>query len=401
MASATLKRLCRQALLEYIQPFERQPSSGKRVDWDRGIIFGAKILGLKSLNDQGKRFYTRPVLQRAQPLYEGAPLYANHPKDPKELRDVREQIGTVRNVRVLDDGMYGDLHLLTTKDFSRTLMEAAEKQPQAFKLSHNADGDKEFHADGSVEISEITEVRSVDVVSRGATNATLFESPIPEKTMYTYANLLDWLSRHEKVTRKQRKSLLEAPEDMPGMDVPVPEPEGEKEPHEHLEDGVRAAAVACLEKYFAGEESKEECLKKLKELLGSHASFAGGGEKEAPVEESKEEFPKTSGKSKEVDESAPASKGGKYILTEGAARSLMTLAGFDLSKSQPLLESITGLDNEKAMGILNTCKTSILESAPKHPQGPRSAPSYRPKQETKSAGSTEEFVSELKSGQYN
>lgn len=149
------------------------PSASLRVDHDAGVIRGAKLCGIFSSNG---RVYPLPVLTKARHLYEGARVNVDHPPSARNLdRAFADWAGVVENVQVRADGLYGDLRLRKSGAAYEALMEAAERFPDAFGLSHVADGDSR-RVNGREEVTEINEVFSVDIVTDPATTGGLFES---------------------------------------------------------------------------------------------------------------------------------------------------------------------------------------------------------------------------------
>lgn len=154
--------------------FERVEGFGGRVDRENGVIRGVKILGKHSKNG---RTYSDQALNDAVRLYEGVKVNVDHPsKDrPNAERGFMEGFGSLRNIRRKGDGVYGDLHFLKSHPSAEMICEAAERFPDQFGLSHNAEG--QTHYEGSQLIVEsIESVQSVDIVGRPATNNGLFES---------------------------------------------------------------------------------------------------------------------------------------------------------------------------------------------------------------------------------
>ncbi len=102
----------------------------------------------------------------------------DHPdrSKPHQERSARDRLAWLEQVEVNNHGTFGDLHFLDPKaPFSKLVMSAAERNPRAFALSHNATG-KGTVRDRRYVVEEITEVRSVDLVADGGTNVSLFES---------------------------------------------------------------------------------------------------------------------------------------------------------------------------------------------------------------------------------
>ena len=143
-----------------------------RVDRDRGIIRGVKVLGLESQN--GRR-YLPAAVAKAKGLYEGRSVRIDHPRRPNDPRESGDVFGWLRDVREGQGGaLFADLHFLKAHPMAARVCEAAERNPALFGLSHNVEVYGQDR-DGVYEISEIVEVRSVDLVADPATTKGLFE----------------------------------------------------------------------------------------------------------------------------------------------------------------------------------------------------------------------------------
>jgi hypothetical protein len=168
--------------------YAAQPGA-RRVDRERGIVYGCKVVGRCSGNTHNVEGvsgtdYAASALREALPLYEGAPCFCDHPpRDPRTGRPLKQdrpadsRLGTLRNVRMRDREVYGDLHLLLSHPRAERVMEAAEREDMsdAYALSHNSYGRGEVR-NGRYVITSIPTVHSVDLVSQGGTNKGLFES---------------------------------------------------------------------------------------------------------------------------------------------------------------------------------------------------------------------------------
>lgn len=161
-----------------VEAFASSRFSGK-VDRERGIIPGVKILGFESKNG---RFYPPPVVRRAVALYEGAKVNINHPRsgNPAEPRAYEDRFGVVRNARIEEGsggGVYGDLHFNPKHSLAEQLAWDAEHNPESLGFSHNAvlrlGGKTKL---GQIVVEEIAQVKSVDIVADPATTRSLFES---------------------------------------------------------------------------------------------------------------------------------------------------------------------------------------------------------------------------------
>jgi len=146
-----------------------------RVDRQAGIIRDVKVLGLVSEN--GRR-YTPGAVKAAAKLYEGIRVNVDHPeKDAEQPRSAYDRLGRLTNIRYIEgEGLYGDLQILMTHPMARRICEAAERMPDAFGLSHNAQGEGEEGKDGVFVVSKIVDVRHVDLVADPATTKSLSES---------------------------------------------------------------------------------------------------------------------------------------------------------------------------------------------------------------------------------
>lgn len=140
-----------------------------------GTIEGVKIVGLNSRH--GYRYLT-VALSQAIPLYEDAPVYILHPDDREKRRGSRQtdaHIGSLKGVRLADDGLFGDLHVRQSHVMAGTILSSAKTQgggKRDFGLSHNVVVKMN---DAETEITEIVTVNSVDLVDNPATNQNLYE----------------------------------------------------------------------------------------------------------------------------------------------------------------------------------------------------------------------------------
>lgn len=152
------------------------------VDRSSSVVKNVKIIGFESANG---RVYTADALKEAIGMYEGVNVNIDHPEgDPGEQRSAWDRVGFLRNVRFVEGkGLYGDLHLLPSHPFTERILEAAEKMPQIYGLSHNARGEGyEDKKTGKFVVNRVAEVRHVDLVADPATTHSLAESASQQKT---------------------------------------------------------------------------------------------------------------------------------------------------------------------------------------------------------------------------
>ncbi len=166
-------------LAESRQLLEVTTSPNLKVDTEGGVIRGVKILGRVSAND---RVYSQAAIRQARNLYEGTQVKFDHPSTKgraglrRPERSIDDTAGWLEQVIVDGEGgLTGNLHLLRADPRSAKVLEAAERRPQLFGMSHDAEGRVERHGDKQI-VEEIEALHSVDIVSDPATTRSLFES---------------------------------------------------------------------------------------------------------------------------------------------------------------------------------------------------------------------------------
>lgn len=145
-----------------------------KVDREKGIIPGVKILGHESLN---RRRYTTDAMRNAVGLYEGARVNVNHTKTADGQRSYQDRLGTVKKVHYREgQGLFGDLHYNPEHSVAKQLAWDAENAPNnaGFSPAHLFRYKRD--RDGIAVIDEIVKVFSVDLVADPATNKGLRES---------------------------------------------------------------------------------------------------------------------------------------------------------------------------------------------------------------------------------
>lgn len=432
-------------------------SPSRRVDRERGIVYGVKILSPKSRNG---RVYTQRCLMEAAPRFDGVCANADHPDDPEDVRSIRDRLGVFRNPQYRDGSIYADLHLIKSHPLASSILEAATKPELASCLgaSMNADGDVDM-IDGTPTVTRILEIRAVDIVSKPATVEGLFESvqskrakssahpaPIrtqPKRGTTMKITLREWFRKVPllKPVRKKIEALMEGENafmdpdaemnvmeaddgmgDM-GSDVessmgaePTSDP-ADMDPESALKAGFRSACVAVLDDTTMPVKDKITRLKKLltvaDELVGSGQEIpeaeepadepdAADLDAEAPADELLEAD--CDEKDKPLVESVQPDKATRAQLLvevqrlrrEKAARDLCEQRG--LRPSEPLMEALVALDSdEKRVSLLESIGQT--ETNPKRHRA-QTAPRFDP---TKPAARTsadepnsaEEFASLL------
>ncbi len=157
--------------MEAIREFCDSRGVSLRLDREKGIIEGVKILGLVSRNG---RSYLKEAVARAVSLYEDRPVNIDHGDSPRSYAD---RIGSIRNVRVEpgDGGLRADLHFNPKHPLAEQLCWDAEHAPGNVGFSHVIEG-RVARKNGATIVEEIVKVTSVDLVADPATTRGLFEA---------------------------------------------------------------------------------------------------------------------------------------------------------------------------------------------------------------------------------
>jgi len=230
-----------------------------------GVIKRVRILGRESKNG---RTYSEQAMDDAARLYEGAEVNINHPQGKTEAaalsRGIEESFGELRGIVREKDGVFGDLYYLKSHPMAEQVVERAKRFPTKVGLSHNVEGEVSTKG-GKKFVESIRRVFSVDVVSRPATNSTLFESE-DQMSKSTVREMLGRLfpSRHRKVLRE-----LEAAAGMSGdtavADAPVEVP-SDADADGEIKAAFRAMVIAAFD-----DESLDAkaTLAKIKDILNA------------------------------------------------------------------------------------------------------------------------------------
>lgn len=176
------------------------------VDSRDKVIRGVKIVGLESRNtarvlglderDFGSAVdkpyrYSESALREAAQLYEGASVYSGHlPFSVEESgqrvfksssRPNDDLVGWLENVRYVEgQGLYGDLHVIESHPLAQSLFEVAQRRPDKYALSHEANFGDPTVENGRVVIGRIESVNAVALINdRPGTTNGLFESAEP------------------------------------------------------------------------------------------------------------------------------------------------------------------------------------------------------------------------------
>lgn len=275
-----------------------QQTAPLRVDREKGIIFGVRVLGPVSRNRYGVNGvdgteYSPGAHADARRMYEGMTVRLNHVRDQGTERKVQEAFGVLRNATTaLDNGQpvtSADLHFLSTHEMGPRVCEDVEKKLGVFGLSHEAYSGKERVDKGrkKLVIESLTKVVSVDLVDGAATNRNLWESQdAPAKT--TLKATLETLTELPPGKAAWRRRLLEDAE--MAMNVGA-EYDQVDDPDAAMAAGFRTAILAVLDDEGLSVEAKKT---KIGMLLTVQDKLKSGVDPAAPTEtDMATETPKT------------------------------------------------------------------------------------------------------------
>lgn len=250
-------------LLEYVVS---DPSL--KVDREAGVLRSVKILGHRSGNGYE---YAPSAIQAASKLYDGKVVNFNHPGKSSDSRSSYDRFGWLTSIQVKEDGLYGDLHYLKSHPFAAPVVEAAERNPGLFGMSHVANGEKVRRGNRFV-IEQIDAVASVDLVSNPATVKGLFESQTMSQT--TIREVL-------KAALIPEKFKLLSEQDYP-MDATMAPPMNGMNSEHQAHEAFKAMIMAVLDD---SNMDMKSMLKKIKDILMAKEKLMGAGETESMASE--------------------------------------------------------------------------------------------------------------------
>lgn len=325
---------------------------------DRGncLIRNVKVLGLESRN--GRR-YAADAVKRAIPLYEAVMVCIDHCYEDKKGRKTGERWGRLVNVRQDDRGdLFADLQYLNEHPMTELILEQIERFGDG-GLSHDADGHME-RSNGSVIVTDIRKVFSVDFVLNPATNENLFESEGNAVKRKLYDVLREQIDN--KIAARLLARLTEARK---CENTEVEMQEGD--------DPLNMALRTSIMEILDGEGTIEEKLDGIRQLCG-------GGTSEPPSDET-------------GMEEAEALKAENSRLKEeilGLKKSLDDAkASTERSDCQKLLESsgreITDARVEALLALPAEKRGALVEEFPKAKSRPSQSP---PKYQAKDSGAS-------------
>lgn len=242
------------------------------------VIEGVLLCGPVSAN---KRRYLKKAFEGDRvKRYNGKPVKITV-KHGEANGFYQEEIGTVENARLREDGMpVGDLAINPKKPLAEAFLWDATHKPRACGISHVIDGDVQRASDGWDEVHEAVEVHSVDVIGAGraATTKGLFEGKtVPNFSLKQFSERFG--AKLGPTTWGALAKLCEdygAVSAAPVMDAPA---DG-AEPAD-LKSALIAALTPMLDDAFdTGDPAK--LIAALKDFIKLHAKHTGKTDAEPP-----------------------------------------------------------------------------------------------------------------------
>jgi hypothetical protein len=150
-------------LYEWAEGWLAEATADRQANLVRNVV----LLGAESRN--GYR-YTKEAMQQATPLYEGRPVFIDHPETQPTQRKLRNYAGQVVQPRFENERLRGDVKLLGPN--ASWLMELIEAAPRDIGMSHVVLARR--GAKGET-VEQIERVLSVDIVAFPATTVSFRE----------------------------------------------------------------------------------------------------------------------------------------------------------------------------------------------------------------------------------
>lgn len=307
----------------------------ERIDSEAGIIHGVKVLGPRSRNG---RIYDDKAIRKAVSFYEGVVVNLNHKRTKPgvtEDRPIQDRWGVLRNARYFEGSIYADLHYIKSHPMTAQLVEAAERFPDTFGLSHDAAGDEQV-IDGERRVVEVYDVRSVDVVADPATNDGLFESHSRKQKMKKKFRAIVESVKVAELKECMTEAMGMYP-DMADSEVEVPDDEDDDE-----NGGVGAAFKSAMLRVL--DDSSLDTAGKLGKLKAIMLA------KDKAMEAMKQATESYAADKKKMDEEKAKMEGEKAKMEE----SVKKLSG-------ELLEAKAKLDREQCRALLIESNAEVTE----------------------------------------
>lgn len=248
-----------------------QSADSLRIDEERGRINGVKVLGKQSKN--GYEYSDAAQRDVLTLLEAGGTVFIDHRDEAATgCRPVDRHWGRIVEPTIRDGAVFGVLEYLKEHAATPSMIERARRFPNDFGLSIDAYG-----AVKNAVVANVERITSIDLVSRPATTAGLFESHTERRTMSkTVGELL--AGKRDKNSVRLRKLLEE--DSFEGM-AEQPVADDPATPEDELLASIEAMCVAVIRNTSLDSAAKVARIKKILGVADKLADAAGGGDSAA------------------------------------------------------------------------------------------------------------------------
>ncbi len=362
--------MAEKRLLEY----SHSTGQSLKIDRERGIIERVKVLGERSTNPPpDDNEYPAPTRQQAINLLEGSRVGLNHPPTGTESRprDYQDTMGVLKSVTEGGDGLYANWHFPPKHPLAEQVFWDAENAPHLLGFSINARGKFNPQKRGRCVIEGLSNLNTVDLVTRPATTKGLRESQDGNRMKTTPKAILE-AKKASKETLKVLQEMANAGCYAKGMDAETEEP---TDHNDALAKGFSQSMHMIVDDEAMSMDDK---VKRIKELLKAHTKLSGaeddgdeGGATAAGDEEVKDD------KEKKTEESLrKLTEEGKLLREELAVRDLIADAGLTFkqaTEAKIFAKSLVSLNADERKTLIESRKGMAPATRPGS-GAPRSLP---------------------------
>jgi hypothetical protein len=257
------------------------PADNVIREGDSITLRGVKLIGTKSRNPPPHdNEYPRETREALRKLMEGHTVRVDHAiVGPGGMsRSYKDRMGYTHNVRVEEDGNYGDWTFPSRHALAETAVWDALHSHRGCGFSIDGDGKKRRQDGRTIVESEGLSLYSIDLVDTPATTGGFWESE--RRTMLsTVGRIIEALKYRRPGYVRALREQVEAGVMTPEMPMEEPAEPMEPEPEEAAdhEQAILDAAVAVLKDAAL---TAAEKIKKIKVLLKMTGNSMGGEEEE-------------------------------------------------------------------------------------------------------------------------
>ena len=159
-----------------------------KVDRENMVIRDVAVLGEKSTNN---RRYTERAMNDAVRVFENAKAFLAHSTKERKLSEL---LGFFKNLRIAENKVRGDFHLVDEGELGKKILRIAETNPNLAGFSIDAIGETRQEG-GKTIVESINQGNSVDLVLDPATVQGLFEE-VENEEIKEEVNLMPYPNEH-------------------------------------------------------------------------------------------------------------------------------------------------------------------------------------------------------------